>query len=274
MKYTTSHDNNRFRWVTITISVLINIAVWWVFRRLGWSLIYINDIAPMASVLAVCAALFIWFEQRAARQRARLPRRLLVQFTHEGELVCSSPLANLSHEADARVLAQQIARHINGGRDCVFEPTRIVVDHQGETKARGEAYYLVIVRIELKNPDQVSHFRAYGGQGSIAPAPPEKPATAELKLFVCAGEGTPPESNYKVLRLPATLDRNDVQPAVDQIRDLLVGFGQADIVIKGPIVLGVALGQCLEHIPCKVQYLQLNQASKEFEVWWRNTLLT
>jgi hypothetical protein len=276
MKSPAGHDDSQRRWLTIFSAIVITVGVWWAFRRLGWASTYVNDIAPMASVLTVFAALFIWFEQSAARHRAQLPRRLMVKFIHEKELVCSPPLANLAHEADARLLAQQIARHINGGRDCVFEPTRIIVEHKGETKVGEEEYYLVVVTIELKDKDQVERFRTYqvGKADSSTPPTAHAPAmAADLKLFVCAGEASPPEEGYKILSLPAELRREDIEKAAAQTRQLLAGVQNADIVIKGPVVLGVAIGQYLEHVPCHVRYLQLNQANKQFETWWQNTLV-
>jgi len=42
------------------------------------------------------------------------------------------------------------------------------------------------------------------------------------------------------------------------------------VLIAGPVTLGVALGQGLAHEPVAIEYLQLNQITKEFEVWVTN----
>ena len=42
------------------------------------------------------------------------------------------------------------------------------------------------------------------------------------------------------------------------------------MLIAGPVTLGVALGQGLAHEPVAIEYLQLNQITKEFEVWVTN----
>lgn len=42
------------------------------------------------------------------------------------------------------------------------------------------------------------------------------------------------------------------------------------LLVAGPVALGIALGQALAHEPVAIDYLQLNQATKEFEVWVTN----
>ena len=45
---------------------------------------------------------------------------------------------------------------------------------------------------------------------------------------------------------------------------------EALLLIAGPGVLGVALGQGLAHEPTAIDYLQLNQTTKQFEPWLSN----
>ena len=93
----------------------------------------------------------------------------------------------------------------------------------------------------------------------------------EIELFVRCGERfSPPGGQWQVLTLPHPLGPDDLKGAVEQVRERLRGAGEARLLIAGPVVLGVALGQGLAHLPTRVVYLQLNQATKQFEEWARN----
>jgi len=73
-----------------------------------------------------------------------------------------------------------------------------------------------------------------------------------------------------VVTLPENLDREGVPVAVERVREALRGTRHAEVLIAGPVTLGVAVGQALAHEPVAIDYLQLNQATKEFEVWVTN----
>lgn len=100
------------------------------------------------------------------------------------------------------------------------------------------------------------------------PSPP-----APLDLFIrCGDRYEPPDSGrpWTVLTLPSELRATDLGAAVGSIRGALRGHRAARLLIAGPVALGVALGQALAHEPVAIDYLQLNQATKEFEVWLTN----
>jgi len=93
----------------------------------------------------------------------------------------------------------------------------------------------------------------------------------ELKLFVHCGDRFPPDRTWEALPLPASLTRQDLAPAVRAVRTRLRDVRHAQILIAGPICLGVALGMALEHIPTRVDFIQLNQRTKELEPWVSTT---
>ncbi len=96
-----------------------------------------------------------------------------------------------------------------------------------------------------------------------------------LHLFVRCGERYAPPSEggpWTVLTLPAQLGREHIGEAVAQVRACLRGHRNARLVVAGPVVLGAALGQGLAHEPTAIEYVQLNQMTKEFEVWLTNRL--
>jgi hypothetical protein len=96
---------------------------------------------------------------------------------------------------------------------------------------------------------------------------------APVRLFVRCGERyvpPDPEASWQVITLPADLGPQALPAAVDQARQALRGHRSAQLLIAGPVTLGVALGQGLAHEPVAIEYLQLNQVSKEYEVWLTN----
>lgn len=99
------------------------------------------------------------------------------------------------------------------------------------------------------------------------------PTSEPLRIFIRCGERySPPESGagWLVVTLPENLDRRGVSTAVKRVREALRETKRAEVLIAGPVSLGVALGQALAHEPVAIDYLQLNQATKEFEVWVTN----
>lgn len=94
-----------------------------------------------------------------------------------------------------------------------------------------------------------------------------------LHLFVCAGEASPPDERFEVLHAPAIMDPQSVRVTAEAVRARLAGERHAEVLVKGPIALGIALGHLLEHVPCRVDFLQLDQATKRVTVWWSNTMV-
>lgn len=99
------------------------------------------------------------------------------------------------------------------------------------------------------------------------------PAHDGIRLFVRCGERYAPpelEADWTVVTLPAELGAEAVPPAVAEVRQALRGHRSARVLIAGPVALGVAIGQALAHEPVAIDYLQLNQVTKEYEVWVTN----
>ena len=94
-----------------------------------------------------------------------------------------------------------------------------------------------------------------------------------LNLFIRCGERYAPPApadRWQVVTLPADLAAQNLPAAVAHVREALRGRRTARLLIAGAVALGVALGQGLAHEPVAIDYLQLNQVSKEFEVWLTN----
>ena len=96
---------------------------------------------------------------------------------------------------------------------------------------------------------------------------------SSIDLFIrCGDRYSPPDdcAEWIVLTLPAGLASTDLPGAVAEVRRLLSGRRTARMLVSGPVVLGIALGQGLAHDPVAIEYVQLNQMTKEFEVWLSN----
>jgi hypothetical protein len=94
-----------------------------------------------------------------------------------------------------------------------------------------------------------------------------------LNLFVrCGPRYEPPagEEGWTVIDLEAELRPEDLPVAVERVRESLRGQRRARVLVAGPVALGIALGQGLAHEPVAIEYLQLNQVTKGFEVWLTN----
>jgi hypothetical protein len=94
-----------------------------------------------------------------------------------------------------------------------------------------------------------------------------------VQLFVRCGERyTPPDpaTGWAVITLPAEIGAEALPPAVAQVRRRLRGHRTARVLIAGPVALGIAIGQALAHEPVAIEYLQLNQVTKDYEVWVTN----
>lgn len=120
------------------------------------------------------------------------------------------------------------------------------------------------------------------GTPAFVPWPAEEGAVASqgeglrpggLSLFIrCGDRYRPPGdgSGWKIVELPAELVPAELPRAVEQVRQALHGHRSARLLIAGPVALGIALGQALAHEPVAIDYLQLNQATKQFELWVSN----
>jgi hypothetical protein len=99
------------------------------------------------------------------------------------------------------------------------------------------------------------------------------PEDGVTRLFVRCGERyTPPADGreWTIVTLPEEVRAEHLPGAVAQVRERLRHFRDAHVLIAGPVALGVALGQGLAHEPTAIDYVQLNQTTKEFEVWLTN----
>jgi len=112
------------------------------------------------------------------------------------------------------------------------------------------------------------------GRAGSAPSSstPVTTAPAPARVFVrCGDRYDPPEgATWTVITLPADLEPDALPQAVSRVRAALRGARAADLLIAGPVALGVALGQALAHEPVAIDYVQLNQTTKEFEAWVTN----
>lgn len=96
---------------------------------------------------------------------------------------------------------------------------------------------------------------------------------SKKKIFIRCGQVKyPPDPTWVDVLLEADLKPEHIPPAIKKIRDILHDTKEAQILISGPVCLGVAIGQAFEHAPVKIEYVQLNQMTKEFEVWVTNTI--
>ncbi len=93
------------------------------------------------------------------------------------------------------------------------------------------------------------------------------------KIFVrCGDRFKPPDESWEVITLPDYVNKENLKECVDIVRRrILEERSPVKLLISGPVALGVALGQALEHVPVRITYLQLNQRTKKFEEWLSNS---
>ncbi len=94
-----------------------------------------------------------------------------------------------------------------------------------------------------------------------------------INVFVrCGDRYQPPVDGnaWVAVTLPQDLRGEHLADAVAEVRERLRGAREARVLVAGPVVLGVALGQGLAHEPTAIDYVQLNQTTKEFETWLTN----
>lgn len=96
----------------------------------------------------------------------------------------------------------------------------------------------------------------------------EKGGEKMTTLFVRCGDRFSNPDADRTITLSGTLQPQDIPAAVAEVRAAI--SGDTRLIVAGPGGLSFALGMALEHIPFKVEYVQLNQATKAYEVWTSN----
>ncbi len=251
-------------------------------------------LATGATLLVLGSVVSFWFHLRQwLHDRPDLPRYVIAHFHFQGTNVWTSPPANLVGEADARAHAQQMGQQRNNGQQVKFDAARIRVERcglkplaqlagglqdsasiPGASSSAPAPKRVFLIRVHFEVTDE-AHARTLKGT-ETASAPPERarepaPRVAQLRLFVrCGDDAVPPDDGWQIVALPATLKATELVAAVKKVREAVDTAGAAQILIKGPVTLGVALGHALQHHPCKVDYLQLDQATKLTTTWWSN----
>lgn len=173
-----------------------------------------------------------------------LLRRFLKASSRVG--VLRNSLLHGGHSGDAGLAPEQVAAHLDA--------------------VRAE---LDALRSEAGFPGLLAELEALYAALDSGPAKP-KPAPVPTLFVRCGDRFESPEPAWTVLTLPASLRPEHVPDAVRQVRAALHGKPRLRLVIAGPVALGIALGQALEHVPTAIEYLQLNQETKAFEVWGSN----
>lgn len=84
-------------------------------------------------------------------------------------------------------------------------------------------------------------------------------------LFVRCGDRFSNPDAQETITLASSLTPEDIPDAVRQVREAI--DSETQLIVAGPGGLCFALGMALEHIPHKVEFVQLNQATKAYEVW-------
>jgi hypothetical protein len=83
--------------------------------------------------------------------------------------------------------------------------------------------------------------------------------------FVAVGD------EAKVVTLDAAMTSEKAKAAVAQVRSAVIEVGSpVELRIGGPGMLVGVIAQSLEHIPVEVRYSQLNQLTKQYEIWFSN----
>jgi len=91
-------------------------------------------------------------------------------------------------------------------------------------------------------------------------------------LFVRCGERMLPIGDEdRVLTLDAAMTPESARIAVHLVREAVAELGDVELRVGGPGMFVGMLAQALEHIPQAVDFVQLNQLTKSYEVWFSNT---
>ena len=91
-------------------------------------------------------------------------------------------------------------------------------------------------------------------------------------LFVRCGERALPVGDEDlVITLEAAMDPEKAKASVQQVREAIAELGgPVELRVAGPGMLVGIYAQALEHIPYEVRFVQLNQLTKAYEVWFSN----
>ena len=94
----------------------------------------------------------------------------------------------------------------------------------------------------------------------------------ERRIFVhCGDRYVPPEDEgWTLIELPQELRPQHLTAAIGRVRKAIAHATGARIVVAGPVMLAAALAQALAHDPVPIEYLQLDQFTKKFDVWLTN----
>lgn len=265
------------RWIPYIFAALIGGALVLVDHGGGvWSVI-----EPFVGGFTAVVAVWLFFQERKRADEAALPRRLTVRYMFDGSAAYTEEQAYLTHEGDARQLAQQIAFQINQGK-VEFDATQVTELLRGpevdkKDPAGERLVFTLHLDVPLSNPDQAKVFESFAARRQVVRSAARPLAvverasqTPDTRLFVCAGEATAPDG-FEVMACPAVMTAESVASTALAVRRRLEQVSRAQVLVKGPVALGVALGHVLQHVPCHVEFLQLDQATKQLGVWWSNT---
>lgn len=94
-------------------------------------------------------------------------------------------------------------------------------------------------------------------------------------LFVRCGErALPVGDENKILTLDTAMDAQKAHTSVNEVRaavaELADGGNEVDLRVAGPGILYAFFAQALQHIPYTVQFVQLNQLTKQYGTWLSN----
>ena len=109
------------------------------------------------------------------------------------------------------------------------------------------------------------------GVGSGQVRAPSGFGSRKKQVFVhCGDHRQAPDLDWEYIPLPTFIQPSHLAEAIQRVREAIRGFRWVRILVAGPVCLGVAIGQALQHEPVTIEYVQLNQENKEFEVWLTN----
>lgn len=98
-------------------------------------------------------------------------------------------------------------------------------------------------------------------------------AATKNVLFVRCGERQSPVGDEDVvLTLDAAMDAQKAKDSVALVRAELAKLGRhVELRVAGPGILWGMYAQAFEHSPIRIEYSQLNQLSKQYEIWFSNS---
>lgn len=99
-----------------------------------------------------------------------------------------------------------------------------------------------------------------------------KMAEEKKVLFVRCGErAIPVGDETTVLTLDADMDPTKAKASVAEVRQAIAALGSpVELRVAGPGMLVGMYAQAFEHMPIEVRFVQLNQLTKAYEIWFSN----